>query len=96
MPPSIWSSDNSLASDSTIITAESLPAMTISKSDPSNSLRVGLMQYCPSINPTLAAPSGPLNGRPDIATAAEAAMKDRTSGSTSLSDDITVQITCTS
>ena len=45
IPPNIWSSDNSLASDSTIITAESLPAITISKSDPSNSLRVGLMQY---------------------------------------------------
>ena len=48
------------------------------------------------MNPTLAAPSGPLNGKPDMATAAEAAMKDRISGSTSLSDDITVQITCTS
>ena len=78
------------------MTAASLPAITISRSDPSNSLRVGLIQYRPSINPTLAAPSGPLNGRPDIAIAADAAIKDRMSGSTSLSDDITVQMTWTS
>ena len=50
-----------------------------------------------SINkPTLIAPNGPLRGNPDIATAADAAKKDKISGSTSLSEEITVQITCTS
>ena len=48
------------------------------------------------MKPTLTAPRGPLNGNPEIATAAEAAMKDKTSGSTFLSDEMTVHITCTS
>jgi hypothetical protein len=39
------------------------------------------------------APRGPLNGSPEIATAAEAARKERISGSTFLSEEITVQIT---
>ena len=50
----------------------------------------------PSIKPTLIAPNGPLKGNPDMATAADAAKKDKISGSTSLSEEITVQITCTS
>ena len=36
---------------------------------------------------------GPLNGNPEIATAADAAKKERISGSTFLSEDMTVQMT---
>ena len=50
----------------------------------------------PSIKPTLTAPKGPLKGKPDIDTAAEAAKNDKISGSTSLSEEITVQMTWTS
>ena len=39
------------------------------------------------------APKGPLKGKPDIDTAAEAAKNDKISGSTSLSEEITVQMT---
>ena len=49
--------------------------------------------YFPSINPTLEAPKGPLKGRPEIANAAEAPKKDVISGSSSLSEERTVQIT---
>ena len=40
--------------------------------------------------------TGPLNGSPEIANAAEAPMIEGTAGSTSLFSDITVTITCTS
>ena len=89
--PNIKSSFNSFASDSTIKTASSVPATTISKYESSNCSKVGLRTYSPSINPTLAAPIGPSKGTPEIVNAAEAPIIAAISGFCFLSDDITVQ-----
>ena len=45
------------------------------------------------MKPTLIAPKGPLKGSPEIVTAADAARNERISGSTSLSEEMTVHIT---
>ena len=85
------SSLNSLASDSTIKTASSVPATTISSKEFSSSSGDGFKTKLLSINPTLAAPSGPWNGTPEIESAAEAPMRDAISGLIFLSADNTVQ-----
>ena len=87
---------SSLASDSTIKTASSVPATTMSKNDSSSSSNDGLRTYSPSMNPTRAAPMGPSNGVPEIVNAAEAPIIAAISGFCFLSEDITVQKTCTS
>ena len=66
------SSFSSFASDSTIKTASSVPATTISKYESSNCSNDGFNTYSPSINPTLAAPIGPSKGTPEIVRAADA------------------------
>ena len=94
--PSIKSSFNSFASDSTIKTASSVPATTISKYESSNSSKFGLRTYSPSINPTRAAPIGPSNGTPEIERAADAPIIAAMSGFCFLSEDMTVQKICIS
>ena len=96
MAPIIKSSLNSLASDSTMRTALSEPATTISRSDFSISANEGFKTYSSSTKPTLAAAIGPLNGTSAIDIAAEAAIRATTSGGLSLSNDRSMQFTCTS
>ena len=91
--PNIRSSLSSFASDSTISTASSVPATTISKYESFNSSKEGFKTYSPSIKPTLAAPIGPSNGTPDIVSAADAPIMEAISGFCFLSEDITVQKT---
>ena len=87
---------NPEVSDSTIKTASFVPATTKSSSEFFNSLVVGFNKNFLSLYPTLLAAIGPLNGRPDIARAAEEAIIERTSGWFSPSYDKTVGKTCTS
>ena len=68
----------------------------MSKNDSSSSSNDGLRTYSPSMNPTRAAPMGPSNGVPEIVSAAEAPIIAAISGFCFLSEDITVQKTCTS
>ncbi len=79
------SSVNPLVSDSTIKTASFVPATTRSNFEFSNSFFDGFKTYFPSIKPTLDAPTGPMNGIPDIAKAADDATIDNMSASFSLS-----------
>ena len=58
--------------------------------------RVGLRTYSPSMKPTRAPPIGPMNGAPEITSAAEAATMATMSGSFSRSWASTVATTCTS
>ena len=60
-----------MASDSTIKTAEFVPATTKSKSD--SSFIFGFSEYSPSLYPTLQPEIGPMKGMPDIVNALEAA-----------------------
>ena len=83
--PSICSSDNSLASDSTIKTASFVPATTRSSAEVSISSFVGFNIKSPSLKPTRAAPIGPMKGTPDNVRAAEHAINETISGSFSLS-----------
>ena len=76
----ISSSDKPLASDSTISTASLVPATTKSKLEFSNSAFEGLRIYLPSTKPTLEAPTGPINGIPEIASAADEAVIAKISG----------------
>ena len=80
--PSIISSDNSIASDSTIKTAESVPATTRSNLHSSfNCSFVGFRTYSSFMKPTLAAAIGPIKGTPDRVNAAETAIMETISGS---------------
>ena len=81
--PSIWSSDSSLASDSTIITASRVPATTRSRSPSAICWLDGLRIYSPPIMPTRAAPIGPMKGTPEMVSAADAAIIATMSGSLS-------------
>ena len=69
-----------MVSDSTISTASFVPATTKSNSESFNSSTEGFNRYFPSLYPTLLAAIGPINGNPDIASAAEEAIIDKTSG----------------
>ena len=62
-----------------------MPATTKSNFDFSNSAFDGFKTYLPSIKPTLDAPTGPINGIPEIANAADDAVIDKISASFSLS-----------
>ena len=62
-----------------------MPATTKSSFDFSSSTFDGFKIYFPSIYPTLDAPTGPINGIPDIANAADEAIIDKISASFSLS-----------
>ena len=93
-PPSTSSSVSSWISDSTIITASSVPATTRSMRLPSPSWsRVGFSTYSPSMKPTRAAPIGPMKGTPESVRAAEAATMATMSGSFSRSWASTVTTT---
>ena len=81
----ISSSVKPLASDSTIKTASFVPATTRSSFESLSSALVGLRMYSPLIKPTLDAPTGPKNGIPEIANAADEAIIDKISASFSLS-----------
>ena len=73
-----------------------VPATTKSKLEFSNSAFDGFKIYLPSAKPTLDAPTGPIKGIPEIASAAEEAVIARISGWFSLSYEITVGNNCTS
>ena len=90
---SICASGSSLASDSTIITASCVPAMTRSSALLAISSSSGLSTRLPLTRPTRAAPIGPRNGRPDSVSAADAATMPTISGSFSRSCDSTVTTT---
>ena len=94
--PSICSSVNSWASDSTMRTALWVPATTRSSAEATSCVALGLRTYSPSIKPTRAAPIGPLKGTPEMDSAADAPTIATTSGSISGSTDRIVAITCTS
>ena len=64
---------------SIMVTAFAVPATTRSMSLSAVSWFVGLTIHCPFTLPMRTAPTGPLKGRPDIASAAEAALMARTS-----------------
>ena len=81
----ISSSVKPLASDSTIKTASLVPATTRSNLEFLSSVFDGFKTYFPSIKPTLEAPTGPKNGIPEIAKAADEAIIDKMSASFSLS-----------
>ena len=81
----ISSSVKPFASDSTINTASLVPATTRSNLEFLSSTFDGFKTYFPSIKPTLDAPTGPKNGIPEIARAADEAMIDKISASFSLS-----------
>src|SRR5262249_25446429 len=68
---SICSSPISRPPDSTMRMASSVPAMTSSRGEVASSLYVGLATSRPSTRATRAAPSGPENGMPESATAAD-------------------------
>ena len=87
------SSATSLAPDSTIKTASSVPAMTSSSDDSACSPVVGLAMSLPSTMPTRTAPTGPSNGMPARQSAAEAPFMARTSGSFSWSAEMARQMT---
>ena len=86
----ISSSVKTLASDSITSTASFVPATTKSNFDFSNSDLDDLKHIYHQYNQTLEAPTGPINGIPDIANAADDAVIDKISGSFSLSYEITV------
>ena len=73
------------SADSTIKTASFVPATTRSSFEFLSSALVGLRMYSPLIKPTLDAPTGPKNGIPEIANAADEAIIDKISASFSLS-----------
>ena len=52
--------------------------------------------YSPFLLPTRAAPTGPLNGAPEMVSAAEAPIRAETSGLTAGFSDLTVAMICTS
>src|SRR5438876_1029119 len=87
------SSDTSLAPDSTIKTASSVPAMTSSSDDSTCSAVVGLAISLPSTMPTRTAPTGPPNGIPARQSAADAPFRASTSGSFSWSAETARQMT---
>ena len=93
---SITDSGSIFASDSTISTAFFVPATTRSRSDAAVCSKVGLRTNSPPMYPTRAAPTGPSNGRPDTASAADAPTSAGMSGSISGSSESTRAITCTS
>ncbi len=64
--PSISSSESSLASDSTIITASCVPATTRSSRPSATWALVGLRMYSPSLKLTRAEAIGPMNGTPEM------------------------------
>ena len=84
------------ASPSTITIVWSLPDTTISISDSSICVLVGLTTNSPSSLPTLTVAIGPLNGMSEIISAAEAPTPANVSAIFSPSLDITVMITCVS
>ncbi len=86
-------SESCLASDSTISTASAVPATTRSSDEVFISSMVGLSLSSPLMRPTRAPPTGPMNGMPEIVSAAEAATMARMSGSFSMSCDSTVTTT---
>ena len=79
--PSIISSDNSFASDSTIKTPLFVPETTKSNSLSFNSSLVGFKINSPSEKPTLAAAMGPRKGKPAIVAAADAPIIEQIAGS---------------
>ncbi|MNE00027.1 hypothetical protein D3C80_924220 [compost metagenome] len=90
---SIFSSDSSLASDSTIIRASCVPATTRSSVESARVSMAGFSTSSPSIRPTRAAPMGPMKGTPEMVRAAEAATMPTMSGSFSMSCCSTVMTT---
>ena len=92
----IWSSVKPLASDSTISTASFVPATISSNEDSWRSSFVGFNTNSLFIYPTFEAATGPIKGKPEMLSAAELAISDKTSGSFSLSYEITVASTCVS
>ena len=94
--PSITSSVSSLASDSTISTPSLVPATMRSRSEVAISVCSGLILNSPPNTPTRAAPIGPMNGMPEIVSAAEQPTIATMSGSFSRSWLSTVAMTCTS
>ncbi len=94
--PSMTSSFRPAASDSTISTPSAVPATTRSSCDSPSWVAVGFKMYLPSLYPTRTAPMGPMNGRPEMASAAEAPSREAMSGSTSELTDNTEATTCTS
>ena len=85
-----------LAPASTIITASRVPATTRSRSLSSSWLVVGLVTNSPLMRPTRTAPMGPRNGMLLTASAAEAPLTARMSGSFSWSALSTVRTIWTS
>ena len=97
-PPSTVASSSSWISDSTIITASSVPATirSILLAGSFTWSMVGFSTYSPSMKPTRAAPMGPMKGAPESVRAALAATMATMSGSFSRSWLSTVQMTWTS
>ena len=93
---SIVSSGTSLAPDSTMSTASSVPAMMRSRVEVARSAAVGLATSRPSTWPTRTAPTGPPNGMPERQSAAEPPFIARTSGSFCASAEMVRQMTWTS
>ena len=83
--PTVISYDKENEPDILSITASFVPATTKSNFDFSKSVLDGFKTYLPLIKPTLEAPTGPINGIPDIAKAADDAIIDKMSASFSLS-----------
>ena len=82
---SMVSSESSWASNSTMRTASAVPATTRSSVESFISSTVGLTRISPLMNPTRAAPIGPMNGTPERVSAAEEATIARMSESVSRS-----------
>ena len=91
--PTITSSETSFASPSTIATANSVPATTISSSDLSSSSAEGNTTYFPSIYPTCTPATIPSKGIGEIFNASDDAIIPQMSGGLSGSADRTVTIT---
>ena len=81
------------APPSTIMTASAVPATTRLRSHSSSALKTGLITNSPFSRPTRTAPTGPLKGMLEIASAAEDAMMPITSAVPDWSAEITVAIT---
>ena len=79
--PSIIFSFNSLASDSTINTPSFVPATTRSSKLVFSMSILGFKRYFLPSQPTLHAPIGPINGKPDKVNAADEAIIATISGS---------------
>jgi len=84
------------AAASTITTASSVPATTISSWEAALCSWVGLATSRPSTSATRAAPTGLSNGQPEIIRAAEAPLMASTSGSLAPSADSTLPTICVS